>query len=240
MNKIKLLARAFDGLTLVEQAPTFQLVDGWTQASLPHPAGVLPAGLWGQVPGGDPYLLHVNVLTPGPLGAGDLFELQSGAPVQPRAQYVPLPSNIRVVLVRPTDRLRLRIAEQGDIKVELLVESIGGVNELGSRLFAWAQASQTSVSRTATSAKLTGPTAIPSWTGLLHLVHASNNPDIILLPPRGLVPLDATLTLTKRGVGTPTLKTAPDDTLSGGLSEFAVTRTAVVYNNGDEWAFVGA
>jgi len=240
MNKIKLLARQLDGVTLVEQAPTFQLVDGWAQASLPFPAGVLPAGLWGQVPGGDPYLLHVNVLTPAPLGAGEFFELQSGPPVQPRVQYRPTPSNVRIVLVRPTDRLRLVIAEQPELKVELLIESIGGVNELGSRLFDWAQAAQASAVQTATSAMLTGPAALPSWTGMLHVIHTSNNADVIMLPPRGLVPLDAMLTLTKRGIGTPVLKAAPGDTLSGGLPNFAVTRTLIVVNNGDEWAFVGA
>ena len=32
----------------------------------------------------------------------------------------------------------------------------------------------------------------------------------------------------------------PGDTLSGGLASFPVTRTVVVYNNGEEWAFVGA
>ena len=54
MNKIKLNVRQLDGVTLVEQAPEFQLVNGWTQATLPAAAGVLPAGLWGKVPGGDP------------------------------------------------------------------------------------------------------------------------------------------------------------------------------------------
>ena len=70
MNKIKLNVRQLDGVTLVEQAPEFQLVNGWTQATLPAAAGVLPAGLWGKVPGGDPYLLHVSVLTTGPLAVG--------------------------------------------------------------------------------------------------------------------------------------------------------------------------
>ena len=42
MNKIKLLARQLDGATLVEQAPDFQLVEGWEQATLATPAGVLP------------------------------------------------------------------------------------------------------------------------------------------------------------------------------------------------------
>jgi hypothetical protein len=240
MNKIKLLARGFDGVTLVEQAPTFQLVDGWTQASLSHPAGVLPAGLWGQVPAGDPYLLHINVLTSAPLAAGYLFELQSGPPVQPRVQYWPAPSNLRVVLVRPTDRLRLVVAEQAEVKVELLIESIGGVNELGSRMFDWARTAQTGIPRGATTATIDGPVAPPAWTGMLHIIHDSKDADTILLPPLGLMPLDSMLTLTKRGIGTPLLKAGPGDTLSGGLASFPVTRTVVVYNNGDEWAFVGA
>ena len=136
MNKIKLNVRQLDGVTLVEQAPEFQLVNGWTQATLPAAAGVLPAGLWGKVPGGDPYLLHVSVLTTGTLGVGDLFELQSGSPSQPRRQYPPTPGNTELVLVRPTDRLRFVVGAQLEVAVELLVESIGGVNELGSRLFA--------------------------------------------------------------------------------------------------------
>ena len=78
--------RQLDGTTLVEQAPDFQLVNGWTQATLASPAGVLPAGLWGKVPGGDPYLLHVNVLTTGPLAVTDLFELQSGPPIPRRSR----------------------------------------------------------------------------------------------------------------------------------------------------------
>ena len=109
MNKIKLLARQLDGTTLVEQAPDFQLVEGWTQATLTSPAGVLPAGLWGKVPGGDPYLLHINVLTTLPLSGGDIFELQSGPPIQPRARFLPTPNNTQLVLVRPSDRLRLLI-----------------------------------------------------------------------------------------------------------------------------------
>ena len=141
MNKIKLLARQLDGETFVEQGPDFRLVDGWSQADLPTPAGILPADLWGRVPGGDPYLLHVNVLSTVPLGGGDIFELQSGPPMQPRARYCPLPSNHHLVLVRPTDRLRLLVAQQ-HVRIELLVESVGGVNELGSRLFDWAQAAR--------------------------------------------------------------------------------------------------
>ena len=239
MNKIKLLARQLDGTTLVEQAPDFQLVEGWTQATLPNPAGVLPAGLWGKVPGGDPYLLHVNVLTPNKLAVGDLFELQSGSPTQPRRQYRPTPDNTVIVLVRPTDRLRFLIAGQVQVAVELLVESIGGVNELGSRLFAWAQATQASEVHKVTSGVVTQPLQLPAWTGLFHIIHNSANVDLVTLPPRGLVPLDATLTLTRRGTGTPVLNAALGDTLSGGLPSFPVTRTVIVMNNGDEWAFVG-
>jgi hypothetical protein len=112
MDKIRLRARAFDGVTVYEETPTFRQVDGWIEASLDTPVGIVPAALWGKVPGGDPYLLHINALTTVPLGPGDLFELQSGPPVQPRVQYRPTPDNTRLVLVRPTDRLRLLIAPQ--------------------------------------------------------------------------------------------------------------------------------
>ena len=240
MNKLKLLARELDGVTLVDQRPPLQLVDGWRQATLTSPAGILPAGLWGEVPGGDPYLLHINVLTSGPLAAGDFFELRSGPPSQPRRQFQPTPDNTVLLLVRPTDQLRLVVASQQAIAVELLIESIGGVNELGSRLYDWAQASQTSRTALVRSATITGATFIPAWTGLWHIIHNSANPDVVTLPPRGLVPLDATLTFTKRGIGTPVLTPSGNDTLSGGLAAFGVTRTVIVRNNGDEWAFVGA
>ena len=240
MNKIKLLARQLDGTTLVEQTPDFQLVNGWTQATLTTPAGVLPAALWGKVPGGDPYLLHVDVLTTGPLAVTDFFELQSGAPIQPRRQYRPTPDNTTIVLVRPTDRLRFLVAPQVDVAVELLVESIGGVNELGSRLFAWAQATQAAELGKVTTGTVVAPVQLPAWTGLFHVIHNSPNPDVVLLPPRALVPLDATMTFTKRGIGTPVLTAAFGDTLSGGLPNFPVTRTLVVMNNGDEWTFVGS
>ena len=239
MNKIKLNVRQLDGVTLVEQAPEFQLVNGWTQATLPAAAGVLPAGLWGKVPGGDPYLLHVSVLTTGPLGVGDLFELQSGSPSQPRRQYPPTPGNTELVLVRPTDRLRFVVGAQLEVAVELLVESIGGVNELGSRLFAWAQAAQAAAIPKATSIEITGPAFVPAWTGIFHLAHHSPVNDVVNLPPRGLVPLDATMTFTRRGAGTPTLHTAAGDTFSGGATDLAVTRTVHLRNNGYDWSAVG-
>ena len=91
-----------------------------------------------------------------------------------------------------------------------------------------------------TSGVVVAPLQIPAWTGLFHLIHNSANVDLVTLPPRGLVPLDATLTLTRRGNGTPVLNAALGDTLSGGLPSFPVTRTVIVMNNGDEWAFVGS
>ena len=239
MNKIKLLARALDGTTYVPQSPDFQLVDGWSQATLPTPAGVLPAGLWGKVPGGDPYLLHINVLTTLPLSGGDIFELQSGPPIQPRTRFIPAPNNHQLVLVRPSDRLRLIIAQQPEIKIELLIESIGGVNELGSRLFDWAQAAQAAAAPKATSIEITGPAIVPAWTGVFHLAHNSAGNDIVSLPPRGLVPLDAVMTFTRRGVGTPTLQAVLGDSFSGGVTDLAVTRTIHLRNNGYDWSAVG-
>ena len=240
MDKIKLRARDFDGVTVYPAVPTFRQEGGWLETSLDAPVGILPAGLWGKVPGGDPYLLHVNVLTTAPLAAGDIFELQSGGPVQPRVQYRPTPDNTRIVLVRPTDRLRLLIAAQNpEIVVELLVESIGGTNELGSRLFGWAGASAASAANNVASLTMQGPGGIPAWTGQLHIIHDSANADVVTLPTRGLVPLDAMLTFTRRGAGTPVLTASAGDTLVGGLANFPVTRSVFVINNGDAWAFTG-
>jgi hypothetical protein len=112
------------------------------------------------------------------------------------------------VLVRPTDRLRLLIAPQPEIVVELLVESIGGVNELGSRLHDWAQATAGQHAGKVASLTMQGPGGIPAWTGQLHIIHDSANADAVTLPTRGLVPQDATLTFTRRGAGTPVLTAA--------------------------------
>ncbi len=239
MEKHRIITRfGFDGVTIAAAPTDYALVDGWTQGTLTGPAGILPAGLFGKVPAGDPYLAHINVLSPAPLAAGDYFELQSGTPVQPRVQYVPSPDNTRLILVRPTDRLRLVVQPQATLVVELLIESIGGVNELGSRLADWsARAAGGSAGvRTLT---ITAPTVIPAWSGLLHVVHNSINADVITLPPRALVPLEAVLTVTRKGTGVPTLTAAAGDTIAVNLAVEQVNRSVTVFNNGDAWALTG-
>jgi len=239
MEKIRLILRGgLDGATLATAPTDFGLVTGWTQGTLStSPVGILPASLWGKVPAGDPYLAHINVLTDQPLGPGDFFELQSGAPIQPRVQYSPGPGNSRLVLVRPTDRLRFVVAPQVLVVIELLIESIGGVNELGTRLTAWSERSQSTGG--VRSVRLGFPAALPAWQGLLHVIHDSANADVITLPTRSLVPLDAVLTFSRKGVGVPTLAAAAGDTIVHGLVNQQVNRAVIVYNNGEEWALVG-
>jgi len=152
---------------------------------------------------------------------------------------LPTPANTQLFLVRPTDRLRLLIAPQPEIKIELLVESIGGVNELGSRLFDWAQVAQAAATPKAVSIEITGGAIVPAWTGVFHLAHNSVVDDVVSLPPRGLVPLDATMTFTRRGVGIPTLHAVVGDSFSGGVTNLAVTRTVHLRNNGYDWSAVG-
>jgi hypothetical protein len=239
MNKHRLITRfGFDGVTIAAAPTDYALVDGWTQGTLTGPVGILPAGLWGKVPAGDPYLAHINVLSPDPLAVGDFFELQSGTPVQPRVQYVPWPDNTRLILVRPTDRLRLFVQPQAVLVIEMLIESIGGVNELGSRLAEWsARASGTSAGVRAVT--VAAPTVLPAWTGLLHVVHDSVNADVITLPPRALVPLDAVLTVTRKGTGVPTLAAAGADRIAVDMMVEQVNRSVTLYNNGDRWALTG-
>jgi hypothetical protein len=239
MEKLRFTIRSgFDGATMATAPTAFTFVDGWTQAMLVGPTGILPAGLFGKVPAGDPYVAHINVLSPAPLDPGDFFELQSGTPVQPRVQYAPSPDNTRLVLVRPTDRLRLLIQAQDPLIVELLIESIGGVNELGSRLAEWsARAAGDSAGVRAMT--VTAPTVIPAWSGLLHVIHNSLNADVITLPPRALVPLDAVLTVTRKGTGVPTLTAGVGDTIAVGLPVEQVNRSVTVHNNGDAWALTG-
>ena len=242
MQKIRLNLRVggLDGATTATAPTDWALVEGWTQATLFGPVGILPAGLWGKVPAGDPYLVHVNVLTTSPLAVGDLFELQSGLPVQPRAQYAPTPGNTRLMLARPTDRLRFLVQPQERLSIELLIESIGGVNELGSRLAEWSGEERAAMRGVGVrSVRVAAPTALPAWLGLLHVIHDSANPDVIALPPRSLVPLDAVLTLTRSGAGVPTLAAAAGDTIAVGLAIQQVNRSVTVHNNGDEWALTG-
>jgi hypothetical protein len=239
MEKIRFMIRGgLDGVTIAAAPTTFALVDGWTQGTLVGPAGILPAGLYGKVPAGDPYVAHVNVLSPAPLAVGDLFELQSGTPVQPRVQYAPSPDNTRLVLVRPTDRLRFVVQAQDPLIIELLIESIGGVNELGSRLADWAARAADS-STGARTLRVTVPTAIPAWTGLIHVVHDSVNADVITLPPRALVPLDAVLTVTRKGTGIPTLAAAGADRIAVDMMVEQVNRSVTIHNNGEQWALTG-
>jgi hypothetical protein len=239
MDKHRLITRfGFDGVTMAAAPTDYALVDGWTQGTLTGPAGIFPAGLWGKVPAGDPYLAHINVLSPSGLGAGDYFELQSGTPVQPREQYVPSPDNTRLILVRPTDRLRLFVQPQPVLVVELLIESIGGVNELGSRLADWS-ARAAGGSAGVRAVTVAAPTALPAWTGLLHVIHDSVNADVITLPPRALVPLDAVLTVTRKGTGVPTLAAAAGDRIAVDMMVEQVNRSVTIHNNGDRWALTG-
>ncbi len=82
------------------------------------------------------------------------------------------------MLVRPADRLRFVVQPQAMLVIELLIESIGEVNELGSRLAEWpARASGSNAGVRALT--VAAPTVLPAWTGLLHVVHDSVNPDVI-------------------------------------------------------------
>ncbi len=240
MDKHRIITRfGFDGVTVAAAPTDYALVDGWTTGTLAGPAGILPAGLFGKVPAGDPYLAHINVLSPNGLGPGDFVELQSGIPVQPRVQFVPSPENTRVILVRPTDRLRLFVQPQATLVVELLIESIGGVNELGSRLADWS-ARAAGGSAGVRSLTVAAPTVLPAWTGLLHVIHNSAAADVITLPPRALVPLDAVLTVTRKGTGVPTLAAAGADRIAVDMMVEQVNRSVTVHNNGDRWALIGA
>lgn len=240
MDKIKLVSRfGLDGATLVTDAPEFVLEEGWLRADLPAPAGIFPAGLWGKVPAGDPYLLHVSVLTTGPLGPGDVFELQSGTPVQSRVQYAPTPSNLRTVLVRPSDRLRFFIAPQVDIRLELLIESIGGVNELGTRLHDWAEAERAAQAATVQTARFTAAGNIPGWAGVQHVVYDAVANGNLALPSLAIVPLNAILTVTRRQNGIPTVTAQAGESIAGGNANKAVTSSAILMNNGTEWTFAG-
>ena len=238
MHKIKLIIRGgFDGQTPVTQAPTFRLVEGWSEAELEAPAGLFPAGLWGQVPAGDPYLVHACMLTTLPIDQQTIFEVQTGAPAQIRTQFTPSVDNTRLTLVRPSDTLKVATPPQNLVKLELLVESIGGTNELGSRLYEWANvAARPGEVRIA---RLSQPATLAAWRGVLHLIYDSAAGANLTLPPRQTVPVDAVLTLTRRSGGLPTLIPAAGDSLAGGLGGLTIQRSAIVMNNGDQWTWSG-
>jgi hypothetical protein len=241
MDKIRLRARGFDGATVYQTVPTFRQVDGWIEASLETPVGIVPAGLWGKVPGGDPYLLHINVLTTGPARTGRLLRAAERPALCSRGRRTgrrrTTPASCSCG--RPIACACLIAPQNPEVVVELLVESIGGTNELGSRLFDWAQATAQSAAGKVSSLTMHGPGGIPAWTGQLHIIHDSANADAVMLPTRGLVPQDAMLTFTRRGAGTPVLTASAGDNLAGGLANFHVTRSVFVINNGDAWAFAG-
>lgn len=239
MNKIKLIIRgSFDGQTPVAQAPTFRLVEGWNEAELTGPAGILPAGLWGQVPAGDPYVLHASVLTVAPITPQTFIEVQTGEPTHVRARYTPSADNMRLTLVRPSDKIRVFTPPQGLVKLELLVESIGGVNELGSRLYEWSDALTRSRDTGVRTLRVEAGLTLPGWLGTMHVIYDSANPGNVTLPPRVLVPLDAVLTVTRRGPGIPTLLAAAGDSFAGGVIAQMIQRSGIIMNNGEQWTWV--
>lgn len=241
MHKIKLIIQGagLDGQTPVDAAPEFRLVEGWMQAELKGPAGILPAGLWGQVPPGDPYLLHASMLSTHPLGPQSFLEVQSGEPVTVRSQYTPTADNTRLVLVRPSDRLRLFTPAAPLVKVELLVESIGGTGELGTRLHDWATAVYQARDVGVRTARFQAPANLSAWIGTMHLIYDSPAAGPITLPPRSLVPTNAVLTITRASGGVPSIVPAAGDSLAGGLAALTVLRSAIMMNNGDQWTWAG-
>lgn len=240
MHKIKLIIRdSFDGQTPLDKAPTFLLREGWNEAHLTGPAGIFPAHLWGQVPAGDPYLIHACLLTTQPIDPQSSFEVRTGAPMNRRVQYTPQPDNTRVTLVRPSDLLVVRTPQQDVVKLELLVESIGGTNELGSRLYQWAQATA-EAQRTGVQVARFGQAAqLSAWTGTLHAIYTGAANGNLTLPPKGAVPLDAVLTVTRTAAGVPSVLPAAGDFLAGGLNSIAVDRSVILLNNGEQWTWAG-
>jgi hypothetical protein len=142
------------------------------------------------------------------------------------------------VLVRPTDRLRFVVAPQANVVIELLIESIGGVNELGSRLTAWSSAGGRGQGASARCGSPI-PVALAAWQGLLHVIHDSPNADVITLPTAlaGAAGRGVHL-LPHRGRGADARRAAGDTIVVGAVNQ-QVNRAVIVYNNGEEWALVG-
>ena len=240
MYKIKLIIRGgFDGQTPIADAPTFRLREGWNETELTGPAGTFPAHLWGQVPAGDPYLVHACLLTTHPIDPQSSLEVRTGAPMNRRVQYTPTPDNTQLTLVRPSDLLRVVTPPQEVVKLELLVESIGGTNELGSRLYQWAQATAEARRTGVRVARFSQAAAITAWTGTMHVLYESAANGNLLLPPRAAVPLDAVLTVTRTSGGIPTVLPAAGEFLAGGLNSLAIQRSTILLNNGEQWTWAG-
>src|SRR5690606_27072186 len=127
------------------------------------PTGLLPAGLWGQVPACDPYIMNASILTTEPLTAETFIEVQTGEPTHVRARYTPSADNRRFTLVCPSDRLRVFTPPQELVKLELLVESIGGVNELGTRMYQAYDAQLRTRDAGVRMLRITADLTLPAW-----------------------------------------------------------------------------
>jgi hypothetical protein len=53
-----------------------------------------------------------------------------------------------------------------------------------------------------------------------------------------IVPLDAVLTVTRRGPGIPTLHAAAGDSFAGGVIAQMIQRSGIIMNNGEQWTWV--
>lgn len=81
---------------------------------------------------------------------------------------------------------------------------------------------------------------LPVWSGLLHVVHESADADVITLPKRSHVPLDAVMTFSRLGAGVPLLAAADGDSIAFNLPNQQIHRGVVVYNSGEAWLLAGA
>jgi hypothetical protein len=198
MNKIKLLARQLDGTTLVEQAPDFQLVDGWTQATLP--AGRRAAGRpVGQGARRRPVPAARQCADHGPARrAATCSSCRAGRrrsrggstgprPTTPaRARAPDRPAALRRRRAA-RDRGRAAGREHRRRQRARLAPVRLGAGDPGGRV------------HKATSGIVVAPAISRRGRGCFTSSTTRPTPIVVTLPPRGLVPLDATLTFTRRG-----------------------------------------
>ena len=97
---------------------------------------------------------------------------------------MPSADNTRLTLVRPSDEIRLVAPMQSVVKLELLVESIGGTNELGTRLAEWGAAVQRTRDEGVRVAVFTTNAVVAAWLGKLHVIYDAAVGGSITLPPR--------------------------------------------------------